>query len=420
MKETKSTVHGNVDMLKGRDIIYFGPEKWDGMWRNRHHLMSRFAKHNKVLYVEPKHSLRDLRLQLCKGTSGWSHLIRNAKKKQVVKKVANLNLYIYNTPVFLPVSGRFLLDKATMSAWVLWLKITMQRLGFRKPIIWLSRPNMVDLIGRLNERLVIYHVVDEYLGYGIHCEESKLKLMKLEHEMLQRADIVITVSEKLFVAKKKFNRNTYLVPNAVDFNAYDRALKSNTDPPEDIGILQKPVIGYSGLISARLDFEIIDYIAAKHPEWSLVLMGGVNKGCDNILQRFKKFKNIHLPGVKPIDQVPHYVKHFDVCIIPYGMNEQSENLSPLKLYDYFAMGKPIVTTDFPVARKFQDVIKVSNSKGTFLKYIEEVLLNESNQFFEDRRKIALENTWDHRIKEISEIIQLHRTNKSDFCDSFFK
>jgi glycosyltransferase involved in cell wall biosynthesis len=398
-------------ILAGHDIIYFGPEKWDGMWRNRHQLMSRFGKYNKVLYIEPKYSLRDLRCQLCKGTLGWSHLIRNAKQKRVIKKTNNLNLYIYNTPIFLPVSGRHLLDKATMNVWILWLKMAIQRLGFRKPIIWLSRPNMVNLIGRLNERLVIYHVVDEYLGYGIHSEESKQKLMKLERTMLQRADIVITVSEKLFLSKRKFNKYTYLVPNAVDYNSYDRALQLDMSPPKDLGVLPKPVIGYSGLISTRLDFEIIDYIAVNHPEWSLVLMGGVNKGCNNILQRFQKLKNIHLLGLKPIDKVPHYVKNFDVCIIPYGENEQSENLSPLKLYDYFAIGKPVVTTDFPVARKFQHVIKISNSKKTFLKNIEESLLNESNQFFVERRKIALENTWDHRIEELSKIIQLHEPIK---------
>jgi len=394
-------------VITGDNIIYFGPEKWQGMWRNRHHLMSRFAKHNKVLYVEPKYTLRGVRHQLYKGPSGWSDLIRDAKKKRVIKKTNKLDLYIYNSPIFLPVSGRPLLDKVTMDAWILYLKTVIQRLGFRKPIVWLSRPNMVNLIGKLNERLVIYHVVDEYLGYGIHPEESKQKLVKLERKMLQKADIVITVSEKLFMSKRKFNKNTYLVPNAVDYDSYDSSLQSNTNPPKDIGVLPKPVIGYSGLISTRLDFEIIDHIAVKHPEWSLVLMGGVNRGCDNILRRFQKYENVHLPGPKPIDKVPYYVKHFDVCIIPYGKNEQSENLSPLKLYDYFALGKPVVTTDFPAARKFRHVIKISNSKESFLKNIEEALLNDSNQFFEKRRKIASENTWEHRIEEISKIIRLH-------------
>ena len=318
-------------MITGHHIIYFGPEKWEGMWRNRHHLMSRFSKQNKVLYVEPRYYLKELRQQLVNRASGNSHLVQNMKQKRVVKTAGNPNLYIYHTPAFLPVSGRSLLDKVTLGAWTLYLKTVIQKLGFRNPTIWLSRPDWVDLIGRFHERLVVYHVVDEYMGYDLNSEESKQKLMKLEREMLQKVDVVITVSEKLYQAKKRFNKNTYLVANAVDFDSYDRALKSNSDPPKDIDILKKPIIGYSGLISTRLDFEIIDYIATKHPEWSLALMGGVNKGCEDILQRFKTFKNIHLLGQKPIDQVPYYVKHFNVCIIPYGKNEQSENLSPLKL-----------------------------------------------------------------------------------------
>ena len=77
------------------------------------------------------------------------------------------------------------------------------------------------------------------------------------------------------------------------------------------------------------------------------------------------------------------------------------------MYDYFALGKPVVTTDFPAARKFRHVIKISSSKNTFVKNIEEVLLEDNNQFFADRRKIALENTWDHRIEELSKIIESH-------------
>ena len=108
-----------------------------------------------------------------------------------------------------------------------------------------------------NEKLSIYHVVDEYSAYGGTDTEKRTRLEPLEKQMLEKADMVIVVSNKLFKTKGPFNKHTYAVPNAVDFAAYDRALISSNLLPSDIARLPKPVIGYSGLISRRLDLDLI-------------------------------------------------------------------------------------------------------------------------------------------------------------------
>jgi glycosyltransferase involved in cell wall biosynthesis len=397
---------GERKILAGHDIIYFGPGKWDGMWRNRHQLMSRFARYNNVMYVEPIFTIHKLRKQLRRGYRGISEIWHDARHAGVTK--AAENLYIYHSPAYIPISGRFPLDKITWWVWNLLFKQTMKRLGFIRPIIWLSQPNMSCFIGNFNEKLIIYHVVDEYLSYGEMDVETRAKVEKLEQQVLEKADLVIVVSEKLHATKSVLNKHTYLVPNGVDYASYSKALTDDTPMPSDISQLPKPVIGYSGLISRRLDLGLIGYIAKSHTEWSLVLIGEVNDGgCESELNRLREMKNVYFLGIKEITQVPHYVRVFDVCIVPYKLNEQTENLSPLKLYDFMAMGKEIVTTDFPIAREFKDILHIAKSKETFVNCIVKTLSEKNKSLFAKRRQIAAQNTWEDRIVELSGIIESH-------------
>ena len=391
-------------MLAGHNIIYFGPGKWDGMWRNRHQLMSRFALQNRVIYVEPIFTIHKLRKQLRQGCRGVSEIWHDARHTGVTR--AAENLYIYHSPTYIPISGRFPLDKITWWVWNLLFKQTMKRLGFIRPIIWLSQPNMSCFIGNFNEKLIIYHVVDEYLSYGEMDVETRAKLEKLEQQVLEKADLVIVVSEKLHATKSVFNKHTYLVPNGVDYASYSKALTDDTPMPSDISQLPKPVIGYSGLISRRLDLGLIGYIAKSHTEWSLVLIGEVNDGgCESELNRLREMKNVYFLGIKEITQVPHYVRVFDVCIVPYKLNEQTQNLSPLKLYDFMAMGKEIVTTDFPIAREFKDILHIAESNDSFVNCIKEALAENDEALFTKRRQIAAQNTWEERVGKLSEIIK---------------
>ena len=387
-------------------MIYFGPGKWDGMWRNRHQLMSRFAQHNQVLYVEPIVGLRPLIRQLRQGYFKKIEFWKNVFQKRVRKVAANL--YIYNSPIFIPISGRFPLDKVTWWAWKLLLKRTLHKLGMHRPIIWICLPNMLNFIGSFSEKLIVYHVVDEYSAYGDLDAETREKKKNAEQQMLKRADLVVVVSEKLYATKSGFNKNTYIVPNGVDYASYGKALADDSPLPPDILQLPRPVIGYSGLISRRLDLALIGYVARAHPEWSLALVGEVNPvGCESELRRLAEMENIYFLGNKQIDLVPYYIKGFDACLVPYKLNEQTQNLSPLKLYDYMAMGKGIVTTDFPVARQFKDVLHIAKSKEAFANGIVKILSEKDYDLFCKRRKIAAQNTWEDRIAALSGIIESH-------------
>jgi len=400
-------------MIAGYDFLYFGPEKWDGLWRSRHQLLSRFAKKNRVLYVEPRYRLKETRTKWRRGEIKFQSYFKDLYQNRVTR--LNSNLFIYHSPLFAPISDRFPLSRLTQHFWRMILKNTLNRLGFVKPIVWVSRPSMINLIDGFNESMVIYHVFDEYQAYFGSRSVRKDHAQNFERLLLRRADLVIVVSPKLYETKSPFNCNTHLVPNAVDYNAYRKAAKNGMQTPSDIADLPKPRIGYSGLISAKLDFKIIEKMALKHPEWSIIFLGTVDlRHCAEELNPLKKMKNVYFLNRKEISEVPYYIKAFDVCLAPYKINEHSKNISPLKLYDYMACGKPVVCTDFPAAQQLKHLNFISTSQQDFTSLVEKALYENDISLSDQRKYLASQNTWDDRVEKISLLIQstIRDTKKS--------
>jgi hypothetical protein len=393
-------------MLKGHNFIYFGPEKWDGLWRNRHQLMTRFARHNKVLYIEPRMRLKKLRRGIYNGDIYWNEILKDIKAKRVTE--LKPNLYIFHSPLYVPVSDRFPMNKITLYYWRRCLKKVLAKLVYKDPIIWISRPSFFDLAKKLNKKIIIYHVVDEYSTYSDIGAKKKKRIQKQEFKILEKVDVIITVSKNLYESKSAINKNTYLVQNAVDYLSFAKALNSEKQTPNDIFYLPRPIIGYSGLIANKLDFNLLKYMSDAYPNWSITMVGIINaKYCGSEIKLLKQSKNIHFLGLKEIEEIPYYVNAFDVCIAPYKVNEHSKNMDPLKIYDYLATGKPVVTTNFPTAYLFKDVIKIAKTKEEFIKHVRDSLYEDNNNLMRERQKIAKKNTWDTRVEDISQIISLH-------------
>jgi glycosyltransferase involved in cell wall biosynthesis len=391
--------------LIDHDMIYFGPGDWDGLWRNRNQLMSRFARNNKVMYVEPVQFLRNM---IKKRQSSWPK-IKESISTGLVRKISN-NLYVYNAPM-LPIIGRYPINAVTWALWRAKFKSTLRSLGFKKPIIWLSFPTMGDFLDKFDNKLSIYHVVDEYTEYrGV----DTAKLKEMERQILKKVDLAIVVSDKLLESKRPLNPNTYKIPNGVDYRAYNDAIKFRDHMPSDIRMIKGPILGYSGLISYRIDLNMIKEIALTQPQWSIVLIGTVDDtGCEKEIALLRQMPNVYFLGMKPIEQVPQYIVAFDICLIPYARNGEVENLSPLKLYDYMAAGKPIVTTDFPAANEFKELIYIANTPDRFLKSIKKALSETDSTISQSRRQAASQNTWEDRIAQISNLITtFNNANKS--------
>jgi glycosyltransferase involved in cell wall biosynthesis len=394
-------------MLTQQSMVYFAPGPWQGLWRNRHQLTNLFARHgNKVLFVEGRGYMRS-------ALAAWrSGAIDSADLKQpLLQKIAD-NLHVFRYPVWTPVSGQMAIGWITQKFRSMLLRNALQQLEMTEPIVWFSQPSMIDLIDEIpSAKLRLYHVVDEYSAYTGQTTSHSQRQQRLEEKMIKQVDAVIVVSKKLHETKRGYNPNTYLVPNGVDFKAYTEALE-DAQLPEDLERIPEPRIGYSGLVGDKLNLPILHELAMARPQWSLVFIGEARFSTQaDTWQKMRELPNVHYLGEKPVAKVPHYLKGFQVGLMPYLQNRHSEHISPLKLYDYLAAGVAVVSIDIPAVDEFRQHIHVAKCPGDLLNAVERALADTGPDQFAMRRALAAKHTWEARAQQLSEVIQQQLASK---------
>jgi glycosyltransferase involved in cell wall biosynthesis len=379
-------------------MIYLGMSPWEGMWRNRHQLMSRFARAMPVLYVEPWVRTRQIRT----GSVGFRRLVGGLAAPS--RRCTQSGVHVLTSPPHRPVaqSGRF--HRASVRRWAGWVARHAAAVGIRRPVLWVSQPGMKSIVGKLDEVLSIYHIVDEYAGYTGHDESRRAALVAAEDQMLDAVDLSIVVSDALLEAKRGAGRQIFVVPNAVDYPAF-AAASDRGEEPADLAAIPKPRVGYTGLVGVRLDLGLIGAMAAEQPDTQFVFVGDVDRReCEEALSLLEGRDNVHFLGRKPASAVPDYVAGLDVGLLPYRLNLETRHISPLKLYEYLAAGKPVVSTPIPAALPFSDTISIAEKPEEFSGAVIRAMASDSARLREERQQLARRNTWDDRVAAIGSII----------------
>ena len=191
--------------------------------------------------------------------------------------------------------------------------------------------------------------------------------------------------------------------NAVDYDAFRQATDKG-ETPDDMSDLPSPRIGYSGLIGNRLDLELIEHLARERPSWSIVLIGKVDsRRCEDEMDRLRGLRNVHFLGQKDVSDVPSYVAALDVGLLPYRVNVETTHISPLKMYEYFAAGLPVVSTRIPSAARRGDLVSLADGAAEFIDACD-AALTEPQDEARARVSEASQNTWDHRVTQLTSII----------------
>lgn len=393
-------------MLTGQSIVYFG-DHWDGVLGTMQQLMSIFARQNRVLFIEKQPASRPTLDRFRRGDLRPADLFRSP-----VRRISE-NLFVFRYPLYAPVSGRFPLKQLTRIARRLSLRSVMQKLRMAQQIVWFYHPYWLDWVNEIPSACIrLYHVVDEYTAYQGCTPHRRRRIQERERRMMAQVDAVIVVSEKLYKAKRLFNPNTYLVPNGVDYEAYADAL-ADARLPDDLRVIRSPRLGYSGLICDKLDLDILQDLAQENPGWSLVFLGPVKLTKQTkTWQVLQAMPNVHHLGSVPWSQVPHYVKGFDVGLLPYVQDRYSEANSPLKLYDYLAAGLPVASVNIPAAREFSSYIHLADSSRSFPQAVCAAVADTSPERRRARRRIAAQHTWEARAEQLSALIQAQLTAKT--------
>jgi glycosyltransferase involved in cell wall biosynthesis len=374
-------------------ILYFGNDWFAENRTSSHHIARWLASRFRVYYVEcpglraPQGSGRDLKKLVQKL---WKSL-QGARKVPEGLKVKTL----FQIPFH-----RFglvrRLNRRLISGSIRWL---MWREGISRPITWFMIPHLAAIVGRLGERLSVYYCIDDY-GSLSDVRESIVR--EMDDETTRRADVVFIASGTLLDEKSRLNPNTNVSPHGVDADHFGRAQDDRLLVPADTAGLPGPVVGFFGLIERRIDLELMDYLAEQRPQWTFLLIGRVAVSEQQLPHR----PNIHFIGKRPYESLPAYGKQFDVAIIPYRQTKFNFHANPLKLREYLAMGKPVVTVSTPETDKYADVVEIAQSREDFLAKLDLVLGPPSSPT-DIRRRVnrVAEETWDARLTEVLGIVE---------------
>jgi len=271
----------------------------------------------------------------------------------------------------------------------------------QKPIVWtyLATTTAVNLINKLSPKLLIYDCVYDSLRHP----EAPKDIAVSEQKILAKADIVLTDALYFYNHKKNYNDNVYQVPPGVDFEHFHvEQQKQSKQLMTDIKNPRLCFFGCIGKENLRIDLELLEFIANKKPEWSIVIIGPlVNM---EIPANLAGFNNIKWLGFIPYAELPRYLAQCDTLILPYRLNDFTESVFPAKVFECLATGKPVVSTALPELKPYKQHFCIAENGEEFLNGIETSLHNDSKENKQQRIEFALTNTWEERFEAICEIL----------------
>jgi glycosyltransferase involved in cell wall biosynthesis len=234
-------------------------------------------------------------------------------------------------------------------------------------------------------------------------KKSKDFLLTNITKYAKASDTVLTVNEHLKAKYSYLNKNIHVFKNATNYYNFDRKSYRVIPFLEKLKSKGNPIIGYSGIANVlRIDSNLLDCIAKKRPDWQFVFIGPTN---ESLIERYLNYKNFQF--IPPVDyqSLPDYIHYFDVAIVPFKKNEHTMGNNLLKFHDYLAMGKPVVSTNVGGATDFKDVLMIADGPFDFLLKIEKSLHSDTPADNIKRKNVALENSWQRRIKEVEGLIR---------------
>ena len=254
-------------------------------------------------------------------------------------------------------------------------------------------PSCLSDINRyLNPTCSIYHSRDA-------IEEVKQGWLTKENECVQQYDMAMATSKQL--CRNISGRNNRLVnyfPNGGDIQLFKSAIDKKLPRPADLAGITTPIIGYTGAVCQRIDYELLVKIAATNTDKTIVLIG---PRLDNQFTNIKldAIPNIVFTGSKKIDELPAYLQCFDCAIIPFVKNNLTGGIYPLKINEYLGAGRAVVSTNFSEdIAGFKEHIYLANNHEEFLQLIDKAINNNSAEKMQQRLKAAEANAWEHRVE----------------------
>ena len=359
--------------LQSFPLIVHSHLRWDFVWQRPQQILSRLAANHPVLFIEEP-------------------MAGDAPGLDVSEPVANVVRVVPRLPApclgdadreaktILPLVQQALRDHPLMAG------------RFGQPVQWFYSPMTAPvLLGAFGARGVVYDCMDELANFRFAPTDIGVR----ERFLLARADVVFTGGRQLFEAKSRAHDNVHFFGCGVDVAHFGRARDADLPVSPALAELQRPLLGYFGVIDERLDYPLIAALAERFPDATVVLAGPLAKV---EREQLPAHANIRWLGQRDYQELPALVKGFDVCLMPFALNEATRYINPTKTLEYLAAGKPVVSTAVPdVVCNFGEVVQVADDADAFVAAVRACLQKAEPE----RRARGIERseaaTWDATV-----------------------
>jgi glycosyltransferase involved in cell wall biosynthesis len=368
-------------------VIALVPDQWGPQWMDRHHMLSRLAGYFHVVWMTQP---------------GWRECLSALRPRRITSGDAArpAALQVYESEIWLPRLGRpAWLARFTSRQRLQRAGELLRARGCTKVVLYICRPEFADALEHVPHDFSIYYVSDDY-----SFSTTEVEISPTERHLLKSVGQVFLTSPALMEKRGAFNPNTEFVPMGVDYQKFSTPVPE----PEDLRRIPCPRVGYVGHLKRMLDWPLLLELSAVHPKWSFVFVGPKrpHPEIDDQLKQMSLRPNVYFLGEKPTEVLGNYPQHFDVCIMPYRLDDYTKYVYPLKLHEYLASGKPLVSSPIRSVEEFRHVIAIAHDREEWSSAIADALFAEQNA--PDRRagrqRVARDYDWDGLVARIARTI----------------
>lgn len=375
----------NINEYKERktmDLVCFCHLRWNFVYQRPQHLMSRFAKQNRVYLIEEPYF--------------------DAEKNNYLQLNRNDNLTVV-VPHFQPGISQ---DDIVFQQ-VKLLKDLFEDEEINNYCFWYYTPMALAIGNSFNPDFVIYDCMDELSLF----KNAPAILKQREKELFNKADLVFTGGHNLYQAKKNSHYNIHPFPSSIDKEHFNPA-RTITAQPDDMAHIPHPRFGFYGVIDERFDIDLIKNVAENKPEWHFVIIGPVVKIDPESLP---KLNNIHYLGEKNYKQLPQYLAGWDIAFIPFLRNDSTKYISPTKTPEYLAAGRPVISTsikDVVNPYGIRNLVQIADTAEEFIKAGEfELSRKDRAQWLQKVDEFLSQNSWDKTWMKMQQLITSTKEGK---------
>lgn len=356
-------------------LLVFSHLRWNFVYQRPQHLMSRLARRWRVVFIEEpmvgEAEPRMERLSPAEGVEVWRPHVSGSA----------LGFHDDHISVLKRLVTDALREQKVTDYWV-----------------WFYTPMAVPLAAELDPRGIVYDCMDELTLF----KNAPRQLVQRENVLFKEADLVFTGGPSLYRSKKDRHPSVHCFPSSVDAAHFSQVTCDHALQAE----LPRPRLGYCGVIDERINMDLIDAMAMRHPEWQIVMVGPVVKIDPNGLPRHA---NIHWLGQQGYQDLPAFICGWDVCLMPFALNEATRFISPTKMLEYMACGRPSVSTPIrDVVEPYGHVVSIAETPDAYIAACEEILarsIEQQRQHAADLAQAISLTSWDKTAQAMADLIE---------------